>query len=220
MVKTNQVELDGEPITEYGYTIGKARNPDASLSRAEYGISGKTTRIMLGAPGDPTATLDWISLPGNNSSEPHVDFQAIRKTTVFAQSEKLELAEEPIFDLVSGDQIELDGLYDGLETGRWLIVSGERSDVLDLAGNPLPGVKASELVMLAGVTQGVRQIIIDDFGNQQDLPGDTTHTTIQLAKPLAYSYIRDSVVIYGNVSKSTHGEKRASRCWAAAMAAR
>jgi len=208
VVKTNRVESDDEIVTEFGYTFAKTRTPDSTLSRAEYGISGKTTYIVLGDPGNPAGTLDWIDLPGNTSTEPHTDFQAIRKTTVFAQSEKLELAEEPIFDLVSGDQIELDGLYDGLETGRWLIVSGERADVLDSAGDSLPGVKTSELVMLAGVTQGVQQVTIDDFGNQVDRPGDSPHTTIQLAKPLAYTYQRETVVIYGNVSKSTHGETR------------
>jgi predicted phage baseplate assembly protein len=40
------------------------------------------------------------------------------------------------------------------------------------------------------------------------LPGDATHTFITLAKPLEYCYFRDTVVIYGNVVKATHGETR------------
>ena len=53
--------------------------------------------------------------------------------------------------------------------------------------------------MLAGVEQG----------SDQDLPGDTPHTTIQFANEgLAYIYKRDTVKIHGNVVKATHGETR------------
>ena len=49
----------------------------------------------------------------------------------------------------------------------------------------------------------------DYYGEaRQDLPGDKTHTFLQLAKPLAYCYKRDTVTIYGNVVKATHGETR------------
>ncbi len=34
------------------------------------------------------------------------------------------------------------------------------------------------------------------------------HTFITLAEPLAYNYKRDTVKIYGNVVKATHGETR------------
>jgi predicted phage baseplate assembly protein len=79
-----------------------------------------------------------------------------------------------------------------LESGRWLIVSGEQS----IAGTS--GVRVSELVMLAGVEQP-----------DPKLPSDTTHTLLTLAGDgLAYCYKRDSVVIYGNVVKATHGETR------------
>jgi predicted phage baseplate assembly protein len=55
-----------------------------------------------------------------------------------------------------------------------------------------------ELVMLAGSEQGF----------DKDSPGDTNRTTIRLAADLAYCYRRDTVVIYGNVVKATHGETR------------
>jgi hypothetical protein len=70
-------------------------------------------------------------------------------TVVYAQAELLKLAEEPLDRDVSGETIELDGLYAGLNSGRWVIVSGERTDIANVRG-----VIASELVMLAGVTQG------------------------------------------------------------------
>jgi predicted phage baseplate assembly protein len=40
------------------------------------------------------------------------------------------------------------------------------------------------------------------------LPGDTVHTTITLAKPLACAYKRGTVTIYANVVGATHGETR------------
>ena len=60
------------------------------------------------------------------------DFQTIRRTAVYAQSEELPLAEEPIeTDLCDGaiSWIELDWWYADLKSGRWLIVSGERADI-------------------------------------------------------------------------------------------
>ena len=40
------------------------------------------------------------------------------------------------------------------------------------------------------------------------LPGDRTHTFLRLASALKYRYRRDTVTIYGNVVKATHGETR------------
>jgi uncharacterized phage protein gp47/JayE len=162
-----------------------------TVSSPAYGLSGKATELTLSG--------DWL-----NGSGTATDWTAeiLQKTTVFAQSEPLALAEEPIFDDISGRTIELGALYDGLESGRWAIVSGERTDIPNTNG-----VKASELVMLTGVTQGVSQV---DAGGGQlvDLPGDKMHTTLALANALAYTYKRDTVILYGNVVKATHGETR------------
>jgi len=160
----------------------------ATPSIAAYGLSGKTTRLDL--------DTQWISDPQTEQ------FSTIRGTVVYAQSEELILAEAPIEDVVgigsklvgieltnAANRIELNGLYDGLESGRWVIVSGERADI--------PGVKSSELVMLLAVEQTFR-----------NLPNEKPHTTLVLANSLAYSYKRDTVTIYGNVVKATHGETR------------
>jgi predicted phage baseplate assembly protein len=158
-----------------------------TVSLAAYGISGKVTQLTLND--------DWLTTAD-------ILLSALRQTTIYAQSEKLALAEEPINDDVAGDSIELDALYDGLEAGRWVIVSGERTDI---GSNST--VKASELMMLAAVTQGVYQIEEQlSGGTSTDLPGDKTHTFIHFANDLAYTYKRETAVIHGNVAHATHGE--------------
>jgi predicted phage baseplate assembly protein len=130
---------------------------------------------------------------------------------IYAQSEELTLAEEPIANPICdgvAEPIELDGLYDGLGAGRWLIISGERSDIAGTSG-----VKVCELVMLAGVKHGIKQVADPNATDPSkaatmDLAEDRTHTFIQLSDALAYCYKRDTVTIYGNVVKATHGETR------------
>ncbi|TAM62891.1 MAG: putative baseplate assembly protein [Rhodanobacter sp.] len=167
--------------------------------RSDYGISGKTTDITLfdaAADGDPPV---W-SAP---------DMATLRTTQVHAQSDLLPLAELAIADTVgsiaadatetritgdSATRLTLDGALDGLKAGRWAIVEGQRTDV--------PGtdaVSAAELVMLEAVEQGV----------DAQLPGDTVHSTLVFANQgLAYAYKRDTVSIYANVVRATHGETR------------
>ncbi|MBI3431953.1 MAG: putative baseplate assembly protein [Hydrogenophilales bacterium] len=158
-------------------------------SLAAYGLSGKTVQVDL-----PDTATGWVD---SGSS----DFTPVRTTRVYAGSEQLDLAEEPITDMVAGDEIELGDVYDDLQPGRWLIVAGERADVV-VGGVAASGVKAAELVMLAAVTQKVREV------NNEPVAGDTLHTHLTLAKPLAYAYKRDTVTIYGNVVKATNGETR------------
>ena len=87
-------------------------------------------------------------------------------------------------------------------------MQGQRSDV--------PGtdaVIAAELVMLSAVEQGA----------DAQLPGDTVHSTLVFANQgLAYRYRRDTVAVYANVVRATHGadpqrgarqrQRRAGRC--------
>jgi hypothetical protein len=157
--------------------------------RTAYSISGKTTEVLL----------DRVWRPNNSTAGANINgtFETIRRTRVYAESERLALAEQPIGDDLFGDRIELGALYDSLKTGRWIIVSGERADIAGLSG-----VKTSELAMIAGVDQDASD-------------GDAYHTTITLAgrnqegRPgLQYRYRRDTVSIYGNVVKATHGETR------------
>ncbi|HEX4708654.1 MAG TPA: putative baseplate assembly protein [Candidatus Udaeobacter sp.] len=145
--------------------------------RTAYNVSAKTTELAL--------PRHWWD-PANDL------MGKLRETAVYAQSEELVLAEEPYTAEIQDAVIELGELYDGLSSGRWLIVFGERTDIPGTSG-----VKAGELVMLAGVEQ-----------KYTDLPGDKTHTFITLQNKLEYHYKRDTVVIFGNVVKATHGETR------------
>ncbi|MEK9141343.1 MAG: putative baseplate assembly protein [Nitrospirota bacterium] len=191
--------LSGTPIVveKMGEAAVVYRNITVNaLSRTAYGISGKTTKITL------NKNEQWW--------DPGADILPIRTTTVYAQSEALTLAEAPITQPVCGgdkDLIELDGFYEGLEAGRWVIVSGER----EIDGTS--GVRFSELSMLSVVSQSVqtrlRQITTgSEEPTLEPLPGDKTHTFIKLAERLAYCFERDSVKIYGNVVLATHGETR------------
>ncbi|MXS86151.1 putative baseplate assembly protein [Nitrosomonas sp. HPC101] len=152
-----------------------------NISRSAYGITGETTKIKL------RQGQTWW----NPQSEE--DIQKIRTTKVYVQPEELELAEEPITKPVCGgkeETIELNSFYSGLEAGRWVIVSGEREDVA--------GERFSELALLASVTHDIAT----------ELPDENLHTYVQFAEKLAYCFKRDTVTIYGNVVKATHGETR------------
>ncbi len=178
-----------------------------TVSRASYGITGTVTRLTL--------NKDWLTQTEvENDSEKRLNISILRGTTVYAESEPVKRAEEQIEDNVCSDEIELDGLYDGLKSGRWLIVSGERSDISFTEG--AGQVKTSELVMLAAVGNGKKTIEAEaastppggDTDIFRPLPDDKTHTFLKLSEPLAYCYRRDTVSIYANVTKATHGETR------------
>ncbi|MGP1372613.1 MAG: putative baseplate assembly protein [Almyronema sp.] len=147
-----------EGITPGGYVaIRKAPNSApfiaqvtqvSTLSRSQYELSGKTTRIVL--------DRDWWKA---NS------FNLIRRTLVYAQSEPLTLATLPIADSVQGSVITLDGFYLGLQPGQTLILSGERND--------LPGVTHSEAIALKAITvqSGYTQLTLQTglaFAYQRD----------------------------------------------------
>lgn len=151
----------------------------AHISLAAYGLSGKTVQLTL--------QEKWLR-KGD-------EFPVVRSAVVFAGSEKLELAETPIVKDVAGCEVELDALCDGLEPGRWLVVSGERSGDAK--------VHAAEIAMISNVRHEIRR------GDDQPAYGEVAHTFITLAECLAYAYRRETITIYGNVVKATHGETRA-----------
>lgn len=152
-------------------------------SRRDYGFPATTTVLRLDAPYFKTSD-DFQTL------------EVLRHVDVFAQSERLQLAEVPLAgDIPEGAAadptvLELDGLYDGLAPGRYAIVAGTRTD--------LPGVADAELVMIAAT----------EHRANPNVPGDTLHTFVTLSSRLAFRYARESVKIYGNVVRATHGETR------------
>jgi hypothetical protein len=119
-----------------------------TLSRATSAYVTRITQLTLDPPWltDLTGTTGQLQLRNDLTSP---DF--LRGTVVYAQSEKLDLTDEPLDTDVEKRTVELDGLYDGLESGRWIIVSGERTDIPNVSG-----VTASELVMISSVVQGSR----------------------------------------------------------------
>jgi hypothetical protein len=224
------VETEDTNLTTKGVLVAHAQDPKAGISRSDYGITAKSTQITLAsAPGTAdkaqwiTADLETIIPVYGDVPADTADFQAIRRTVVYAQSEELALAEEPVQDDVcQGDTnwIELDSLYADLKSGRWAIVSGERADIKIPDPNDstkqvsVAGIKASELVMLADVIQDVStedgepSSKITSGKSDIQLPEEKRHTFIRFAKPLSYCYRRDTLIIYGNVVKTTHGETR------------
>jgi uncharacterized phage protein gp47/JayE len=168
------------------------------------GVTSKSTLLTL----TPAWLLDKPTAERRRDALASSAF--LRGTVVYAQSEDLPLAEEPVTEpLCDGVErpIELQGLQSDLATGRWLIVSGERTDL-----GTTTGVQAAELVMIAGVQQKVGTYNPDPekpgVEGESPLPGDKVHTFITLASPLAYCYRPDTVTIYGNVVNATHGETR------------
>ncbi|MEH1828438.1 MAG: putative baseplate assembly protein [Nostoc sp.] len=173
----NQLYLDSayDGITVGSY-IAIRRSPDedfiiakvtqaTTTSRTEYGISGKTIRL--------TIDRDWWNAGAN-------DFNTIRKTIVYTQSESLNLTEIPISDEIKDNQITLDRLYEGLKPGHHLILTGEVT-------NP-QGVTRSEVIT-------VKQV--------NTVSGNTEITLVQSLKNI---YVRSTVILNGNAILATHGE--------------
>jgi predicted phage baseplate assembly protein len=151
---------------------------DAKTSqRSDYGITGPTTRLEFADA--------WQVTPDK--------LTPLRAILVRAQSEPLTLIDEPVLTDVAGQEIDLQQLHKELTSGRWIILSGERTDIPGVSG-----VQGTELLMISGLRQ--------DF--DATVPGDKVRTTLLLATKMAYSYRRDKLTVYGNVVKATHGETK------------
>ncbi len=107
----------------------------------------------------------------------------VRKATVFAQSEAIALAPLPIDDPIAGTQIDLETWVDGLTEGQIIIVCGE----LALS----EGNQTCEYATIGGVEH-----VMEADG----------YSRITLATALKQTYVRESVTIYANVVRATHGE--------------
>lgn len=172
--------------TTFANTFALFRAADiGERARRDYGIAATTTVLKLDAPFFTTDPVpDETTLV------------ALRNVDVFAQSERLQLADVPIESAFPDDPtagptvLELDGVYDGLTPGRWGIVAGTRADVA--------GVEDAELVMIAAT----------EHRTNPQVPGDTLHTFVKLSSQLAFRYVRESVRVFGNVVRATHGESR------------
>ncbi len=129
-----------------------------------------------------SAKTTCVSLIGENMC---LYNNKIRETAVYAVSDKLEMADVLIDDVISDRTIELDRIVDGLIRGKVLVISEKDSE---------KGQPKSELVELQEVKN-------PDEGNT--IEGGTILT---LRSPLLNSYNPDNMIIYGNAVKVTHGE--------------
>lgn len=100
-----------------GYTELYRAQRVSQLSRNDFGISGKTTRITP----DTTENLSAARF-------------GLRNTLVLAQSERLTTVDTPLFHPVQGDTLTLGQRVDGLLPGQALAVSGTRQRIAIAAG--------------------------------------------------------------------------------------
>jgi len=164
--------------------------------RTAYGMSGKTTQINI--------PMQWKDIVGGtvHYPPPLISFGSgfvtvtpallaiglpsvsqlsiFRDVTAYAQSLRLALAEQPVEDVVSGDNITLNNYYPGLKTGQLVIVTGDRSD--------LKGATTSEMMT-------IKEVLVEDG-----------YTVLVFTASLAYTYTRSTVNVNANVAPATHGE--------------
>ncbi len=134
----------------------------SEVSRAEFALSAKVTRLGLEGP----------DLDSGFAAFP-------RETTVYLQSERLELAAYPILDPMEDDRLPVAVAADGLQPGRRLIVKGRRVDTGAIE------IVDATLVAVESLSRGA-QLTIDP--------------------PLPAPLQRESVVVHANVALARHGE--------------
>jgi uncharacterized phage protein gp47/JayE len=197
-VATGASAHDPRPA-QFPLLVTRVVSVDAGGSRAAYGLTGPSTTISIAEEGADAPS--WVIFPDKASDRDPTDaFDIIRRTTVLAGSEMLELAEAPIDEPLCGaagaNAIELSDLQAELRPGRWVIVSGERTDIPGTSG-----IMGAELRLIAGVLHDASRDAAGDI-----LPGEQMHTFVTLATPLDNCYRRETVVVWGNVVGATHGE--------------
>jgi hypothetical protein len=147
-------------------------------------------RTVTAAGFGRTAEVTELGLDKAWLTEADVDQTALMDVTVSAAPAPVQLLPQPLADEdhpVAGDSIELDRLVAGMEAGRLIIVRGVRTDLPEGAT-----ITSGELAMIASLSAG-------------GSGGDTVYTTLRLAAPLAYSYQRSTVQIFGNVVQARQG---------------
>ena len=130
-------------------------------ARASFTLTGKTSRLTV---------------KGENLRE--LFNERLRETAVFANSEKLTLAETPITSDVAGDFLRVEHKVEELAPGRRLILSGTTT----------AGDETSEVLTLL----------------KTEPDGDTTKLCFTTS--MLHQYQRGSVKLYANVALASHGE--------------
>jgi len=169
-----------------------------AASVSALGLTGRVTSLTLDSP--------WPDPPEHDKGPALAT--VVRITEVLADGRPLVPAQVSMDDEdVKDGLLELDGLHLDLTPGRLVVVAGERTDPElrriqgggEAAGTGT-GVHGAELAMIASVEQRVARA-----ADGTNVAGDTVHTFLRLAQPLAFRYRRPTVVIHGNVVNATHG---------------
>lgn len=184
-------------------TVVRTAREVETAPRTGYALSAKSTRLTLNSAWSSFIPVGTDA--GNRVANMVTNLGIIRNASVLAESDELSLAQQPVTrpvgeaapagvdDNEGPTRIQLDSVLQGVQPGRWVIVSGERTDT-----SATSGVIASELAMVASVE------LIHDAG-----PGGKPYSVLVLApEGLKYQYKRATAKIYGNVVKATHGETR------------
>ena len=136
------VERDADNAPASFQTLKVSAGGVSKVLRADYGLTGPSTKLTL--------DRKWHE----NAFDGRTGLDVLRRVSVYIQPEELTLAEEPIpddhnipddrtelFDGETADtsdlrpsRIALDDYYPELETGRLLIVSGDRADLPNTSG--------------------------------------------------------------------------------------
>lgn len=149
----------------------------ARLSRADFGLSGKATRITVDA-------LDTV-----------LGKFKFRQTNVLAASRELTLAEEPLDETIQGSVLDVDRLLETpLVAGQTLALTGERADQ--------PGIEGRELVVVAQVdpiyARGLTRLVLE-----ADLEHPYKRATVRLnanVAPATHGESRNQVLGSGDGS--------------------
>ncbi len=152
------------------------------VSRAEFAMSGKVTRL---------------GLVGQNLLSQFFGSGVLRQITVYAQSEALALAPHPILTPVGGDTLPLAVAAEGLSAGRKLVVKGVKDITGLVSGN---ADDATRLVHQATITAVTGVAAAGAAG---------AAALVTITPPLPFALARDSVVVFGNVALATQGETAA-----------
>ncbi|MFJ1877757.1 putative baseplate assembly protein [Streptomyces sp. KS_5] len=148
-----------------------------------YGISARSTLLALDDAWFPVAVTE---LGGH------------RGYTVHVQAEALQLADEPVIDPVTHRTIDLDEVITGLPPHRTVLVTGVPADAKE----------PTETAETAEVTGEVAHVAATRTVTDPNRPGATPYTLLDLAAPLRRTYRRETVTLWGNVVRATHGETK------------
>ena len=128
-----------------------------------------------------TASVTRLDLDMPKRGEPpeHIDIFPLRGTSVLTQAEPLERVE--LLQEAAGNQLELDGAFPELTPERRMLLVG---------------------VPVGGEEEQVEGAVV----RRAEVRGDPPHTLVTLARPLSVPYQLETVRLYANLARATHGE--------------